>query len=104
MKVSWAMRPSVTMARILVISFSVALRKSRQVAISCGVGLFSGGTQRTALGMRQSMAVGRTRRVFARRKAEFLKGRVEEVAGVIAGKRPAGAVGAAKSRSKPDNQ
>ena len=42
------------MARSRGISAIVAVRKSRQVVISCGVGLFSGGTQRTALVMRQS--------------------------------------------------
>ena len=42
------------MARKFVISAMVACRKSRQVVISAGVGLFSGGTQRTALVMRAS--------------------------------------------------
>ena len=37
------------MALSLGISAIVAPRKSRQVLISAGVGLFSGGTQRTAL-------------------------------------------------------
>ena len=43
------------MARKFAISEIVGIRKLRQVAISAGVGLFSGGTQRTALLMRQSI-------------------------------------------------
>ena len=53
--VSCEMRPSVTMARSFGISAMVGLRKSRQVLISAGVGLFSGGTQRTPLVMRASI-------------------------------------------------
>src|SRR5262244_3898824 len=54
---SWEIRPSVTMARRFCISAMVACRKERQVWISAGVGLFSGGTQRTALVMRASTSV-----------------------------------------------
>jgi len=42
------------MARSFAISAIVGARKSRHVLISSGVGLFSGGTQRTALVMTQS--------------------------------------------------
>ncbi len=42
------------MARSFGISAMVGTRKSRQVLISAGVGLFSGGTQRTPLVMRAS--------------------------------------------------
>src|SRR5262249_20587999 len=48
------MRPNATTARRLFISPIVAFRKSRQCVISCGGGLLSGGTQRTALVRRQS--------------------------------------------------
>ena len=51
------MRPSVTSARSFGISAISALRKSLQVLISIVVGLFSGGTQRTALLMRASTIV-----------------------------------------------
>ena len=51
---SCEIRPSVTMARRFGISAMVAARNARQVLISAGVGLFSGGTQRTALVMRAS--------------------------------------------------
>ena len=50
-------RPSVTMARRFGISAMVASRKARQVLISAGLGLFSGGTQRTALVMRASTRI-----------------------------------------------
>ena len=77
------------------------------MAISCGVGLFSGGTQRTALVMRQSMSVEAvigTGLVAALGKAEFLERGVEQIAGIIAGERPAGAVGAAQPRCEADDQ
>jgi len=51
---SWAMRPSATTAARFGISAIVALRKSRHSLISVPTGLFSGGTQRTALVMRVS--------------------------------------------------
>src|ERR1700733_7396395 len=49
-------------------------------------------------------AVVRTCRIITLCEAEFLERGVEEVAGIIARKRPAGAVGAAQPRSEPDNQ
>src|SRR6202167_6183370 len=49
-------------------------------------------------------AVVRTCRIITLCEAEFLERGVEEVAGIIAGKRPAGAVGAAQPGSEPDNQ
>ena len=52
--VSCAIRPSATMARRFFISAMVGFRKTRQVLTSAGVGLFSGGTQRTPLVMRAS--------------------------------------------------
>jgi hypothetical protein len=54
---SCEMRPSVTTAHRFSISAIVARRKIRQFLISAGVGLFSGGTQRTALVMRASIRV-----------------------------------------------
>ena len=77
------------------------------MVISCGVGLFSGGTQRTALVMRQSIrveAVVGTGLVAASGKAEFVKRRIEQIAGVIAGERPAGAVGAAQAGGEADDE
>src|SRR5262249_60215724 len=53
---SCATRPRATMACNFFISPIVGRRKSRQVLISSGVGLFSGGTQRTALVIRQSIS------------------------------------------------
>ena len=83
---------------------SSASRKSRQVLISAGVGLFSGGTQRTALVMRQSTSSspssGRAS-IVAARKAEARQRGVEQVAGIIAGERPAGAVGASQPGARP---
>ena len=80
---------------------------SRQVLISAGVGLFSGGTQRTALVMRastSSSAVVGPRLVVAAGEAEFDQRRVEQVAGIVAGERPAGAVGAAQAGREADDQ
>ncbi len=54
---SWPILPSVTTAVSRGMAAIVAARKPRQVAISSVVGLFSGGTQRTALVMRVSMSV-----------------------------------------------
>ena len=105
--VSWAMRPSITMARSLVISLIVADKKSRQVLISCGVGLFSGGTQRTALVMRQSTSVETVVGagfVVALGEAKFFQRGVEEIAGIIAGERPPGAIGAAQPRRESNDQ
>ena len=51
------MRPSATMARSFGIAAMVADRNCRQVLISIGSGLFCGGTQRTALLIRQSTSV-----------------------------------------------
>ena len=54
--VSWAMRPRQTTARSRGSAAMRATRNGRQVAISAGVGLFCGGTQRTALETRQSVS------------------------------------------------
>ncbi len=54
---SWAMRPSATMARRFFISAIRAIRNCRQVLISTGSGLFCGGTQCTALPIRQSTSL-----------------------------------------------
>ena len=95
------------MARRFFISAIVAVRKPRQVLISSGVGLFSGGTQRTPLVMRASiisrLSSGRAGENAAR-EAEFDQRRVEKVAGIVAGERPAGAVGALQSGREADDQ
>ena len=54
---SCATRPSATIARSLGMVSIVADRNGRQVLISAGSGLFCGGTQRTALPIRQSTSV-----------------------------------------------
>ena len=54
---SWAMRPSARMATRRGIAAMRLARNGRQVPISAGVGLFSGGTQRTALVIMQSTSV-----------------------------------------------
>ena len=75
--------------------------------ISAGVGLFSGGTQRTALVMRASTSVEpvvRPRLVVAAGEAELLERLVEQVAGVVAGERPPGAVGAPQAGREADDQ
>ena len=95
------------MARSFGISAMVGTRKSRQVLISAGVGLFSGGTQRTALVMRASTSfkpVVGPRLEVAAGEAVFLQRGVEQVAGVVAGERPPGAVGAAQARRQADDQ
>ena len=51
---SCAMRPSATMTETLGRAAMRARRKPQQVAISAGVGLFCGGTQRTEFEMMQS--------------------------------------------------
>ena len=82
-------------------------RKSRQVLISAGVGLFSGGTQRTALVMRQSTSSSPSsgaRVVVAAREAVTRQRLVEQVAGIVAGERPPGAVGAAQAGREADDQ
>ena len=67
-------------------------RNGRHVAISAGVGLFSGGAQRTALviiaplSVKPSFGIGA---VLPFREAEFLQRAVEKIAGVIAGEGPA---------------
>ena len=104
---SWAMRPSARIAARRGIAAIVAARNCRQVLISAGIGLFSGGTQRTALAIAASTsveAVVGSRSIGARREAEFDQRSVEEVAGVVAGERPAGAVGAAQARREADDQ
>ena len=96
------------MARSFGIAAMVASRNaSRQVLISAGVGLFSGGTQRTALVMRASISVspssGRAS-IAAAREAESRQRRVEQVAGIVAGERPPGAVRAAQAGRQADDQ
>ena len=76
-------------------------RNCRQVLISAGTGLFCGGTQRTALAIRQSTSlqpVVGPRLIDALGKADIRAGRVEQVAGIVAGERPPGAVGALHAR------
>ena len=104
---SCAPLPSARSTRSSGMTASSACRKGRQAVNSTGRGLFSGGRQRTALAMRQS-----TRRspsfgigaVGARGEAELQQGRVEEVAGIVAGEGPAGAVGALHAGRQADDQ
>ncbi len=104
---SCAIRPRARMAAKRGMSASVADRNCRQVLISAVVGLFSGGTQRTALRYRrigERQPVVRTRRVGALREAEVDQRPVEQVAGVVAGERPARSVRAAQARREADDQ
>ena len=101
------MRPSATIARNSVISAMVASRKLRQVAISAGVGLFSGGTQRTALVIRASISsrLSSTRAFeLPACETEFDQRRKQQVAGIVAGEGPAGAVRALQAGREPDDQ
>ena len=95
------------MARSFFISPMVGVRKSRQVLISSGVGLFSGGTQRTAFVIRQSIKLEPVigmRTIVAARKSIFAKRLVKQDPGIVTGKRAAGTVGALQSRRQADNQ
>ena len=77
------------------------------MAISAGVGLFCGGTQRTALVIRVSTSVEAIRRisaVVARSESRLEKCRVEEIAGKIASEWTPGPVGPANAGRKTDNQ
>ena len=104
---SWAMRPSARIARRLGMAAIVAARNGRQVPISAGVGLFSGGTQRTALVIMQSRsveAVGRVGAIDALGEAVLEQRLVEQIAGIVAGEGAAGAVGAFEARRQTDDQ
>ncbi len=78
-------------------------RKGRHVAISAGVGLFSGGAQRTALVIIASFSVKPSlgsARYSPSARPEFFQRAVEQVAGIIAGEGPPGAVGARCGRAR----
>ena len=84
-----------------------AIRNCRQVLISAGVGLFCGGTQCTALPIRQSTSCSPSSiraTIVAAGKSVFEQGRIEQVAGIVAGERPPGAVGALQSGRETDDQ
>ena len=101
------MAPSARIARSRVRPAISAARNGPQAAISPVSGLFCGGTQRTALVMRarrRTQAVIGAGLVLALGKAEFPQCRVEQPAGMIAGERPPGPVGAAQTRRQPDDQ
>ena len=100
---SWAMRPRQTTPASRGRAAMPAARNGRQVAISAGVGLFSGGAQRTALVIMQSMSVrpsSGSARSGRWRSRSFVSVRVEQLAGIVAGERPAGAVGAGDARAR----
>ena len=104
---SWAMRPSATMARSFGISAIAAVRKLRQVLISTPVGLFSGGTQLHGIGdarVDELQAVVGALLIGAAGEAEAEQRLVEQVAGIVAGERPAGAVGALHAGRQADDQ
>ena len=85
----------------------VGVRNCRQVVISAPVGLFSGGTQRTALVIAVPTsfeAVVGPRLDSRPRRNRTRSACVEQVAGIVAGERPAGAVGAAQARREADDQ
>ncbi len=52
----------------------------------------------------QREAIVGARLVTSLREAEVLQRGVEKIAGIVAGERPSGAVGAAQARSQPDDQ
>ena len=80
--------------------------KRRQVVISWGVGLFCGGTQRTAFEILQRSSCSRPRAcaVAARREAEAEQSGVKQVAGIIAREGTAGEIGAAQARREADDE
>ena len=99
--------PSARIARKFGMAAISADRNCRQVLISAGSGLFCGGTQRTALAIRAidklEPVIGAFR--YVPRASPCLRQRaVEQIARIIAGKGPAGAVGAVQSRRQPHDQ
>ena len=77
------------------------------VAISLGVGLFCGGTQRTALVIMQSTsssAFGCAGSCAPAGKPDLEQSAIEQLAGIVAEEGPPGAVGALQSRREPDDQ
>ena len=104
---SWAMRPSATIARSFGISAMVACRKSRQVAISRRRRLVLRRHAAHRIGdaaVDQLKSVVGMRAVLAAREAVARQRLVEQLAGVVAGERPAGAVGALQAGRQTDDQ
>src|SRR6476661_8217374 len=92
------MRPSAKMARKPGRAAIRASRKFRQWAISLGVGLLAGGTQRTALVIMQSVSVS------AASEPDLEQSAVEQLAGIVTEEGTPGAIGALQSRREPDDQ
>ena len=83
------------------------IRNCRQVAISAGVGLFCGGTQRTVFEIMQSTSSSVLRRgdiVPSARKPDLEQRAVEQLAGIVAEEGPPGAVGAFQPGREPDDE
>jgi hypothetical protein len=104
---SCAIEPSASIARAFGKASMRDERNGRHVAISAGVGLFSGGAQRTALVIIAPFkreAIFGVGAVLPFREAKLLQRAVEQVARVIAGERAAGAVGAHAARREADDE
>ena len=79
----------------------------RQWAISLGVGLLAGGTQRTALVIMQSVSVsafGRARIVSPAGEPDLEQSAIEQLAGIVTEEGTPGAIGALQSRREPDDE
>ena len=87
----WAMRPRLMITFTFFIAAMSSIRNCRQVLISADVGLFCGGTQRTALTILipcQRDTIIRISLVGAAAQIETIKCSEQQITGKIAGKGP----------------
>ena len=104
---SQASLPSVTTTRTRGSAAHSASRNGRQASNSCGVGLLSGGAQRTAAVIQASRRVRPSRRdseIGRLAKPAACIAVIRKQAGSIAGEHPAGAVGAVRAGRQADDQ
>ena len=83
------------------------IRNCRQVAISAGVGLFCGGTQRTVFEIMQSTSTRVLRRsniMASTREADLEQRAVEQLAGIVAEKWASGTVGTLQPGRKANDE
>ena len=103
----WAVPPSASTPRRRGIAAISATRKRLQVPISGRrrqVGRRHAAHRVGDAAIDQHQAVVGIRQVATLRQAEMQQGPVQQIAGEIAGERPAGPVGAAHARCQPDDQ